>query len=645
MNSKDDNNDLLTPTSPLNTPLDDLQPPGCSKHGDYIDLSEEEDRIPSYQPPVNPSRDPDRTAKQPKDGENRKRKADENLYTLEAKIQRTEESIKKLKVHLENKTCPKLLRYSAWANIPLEEQFKKDVQAVNQKAEQGFISALTRFNYRRPEKLKTKLCKGKGKTLRKGTPERGNKHKSKEKLLSADISVKSLASILGINPENVPTLLSTLKEAVNNKDVKKNKCPFTECSSTANTITDNQNKRKVLCITSTLIAGSSRVSVMEETCDDVVKVCNFLRARGVRQDVIENFEFEKQRKNDLPSQNNELENSLPERKPDERRGTKRKYTDHRSVEAKIAKTEESISKLDKHLNSRTCPKSLQYTARANITPDNDFQKEIRDIKVRAEQAFVNALSRFHNRRLESLKKKVKARPTVARTSTNVNRERHFESRKKDYPVITSTDEKLSKLEQKLTDLTNIVSTHLINNCQVNNKKVESYNSVFSELLTANTSCSKSISLSKKTRRKKRQKNIEYRRAAKERETNEKFLKNFSNHELTDSQVSVIPKGLKFIPTPVSNETEIKRQLLRDFELFARRMRLKYIFHGQNKEPHPFHVKSDWTPPVQQSVALESYLENVKLQLTEIKIMRPKNNLSRDEIKAIAELIKGSLSHD
>jgi len=54
--------------------------------------------------------------------------------------------------------------------------------------------------------------------------------------------------------------------------------------------------------------------------------------------------------------------------------------------------------------------------------------------------------------------------------------------------------------------------------------------------------------------------------------------------------------------------------LKDFDHFARRMRLQYIFHGEDNEPHPFHVKSNWIPPVQQSVAHESYLEEVKVQL-------------------------------
>ena len=66
--------------------------------------------------------------------------------------------------------------------------------------------------------------------------------------------------------------------------------------------------------------------------------------------------------------------------------------------------------------------------------------------------------------------------------------------------------------------------------------------------------------------------------------------------------------------------------MQDFDQFARRMRLQYMYHGENNEPHPFHVKSNWNPPVQPSVTLESYLEEVKLQLAEMEIAKPKNNL-------------------
>ena len=53
------------------------------------------------------------------------------------------------------------------------------------------------------------------------------------------------------------------------------------------------------------------------------------------------------------------------------------------------------------------------------------------------------------------------------------------------------------------------------------------------------------------------------------------------------------------------------------------MRLQYIFHGQDKESHPFHVKSNWMPPVQQSIALESYLESVKAQHVISESISPK----------------------
>ncbi|KAL9977120.1 hypothetical protein ACROYT_G014493 [Oculina patagonica] len=160
-----------------------------------------------------------------------------------------------------------------------------------------------------------------------------------------------------------------------------------------------------------------------------------------------------------PEKSEKKENNLPERKREEKRGSKRKYVDQRSVEAKIAKTEESIYKIQRHLHNRTCPKSLQYAARANITPDGDFQKEVRDIKHNAEQAFVNAFARFHKRRLENHKKKHKAGPTgLTHRSTVVHRQSRIESQSAQ-SIVNTTDVKIAELEKKITDLTDIVSEH------------------------------------------------------------------------------------------------------------------------------------------------------------------------------------------
>ena len=58
-------------------------------------------------------------------------------------------------------------------------------------------------------------------------------------------------------------------------------------------------------------------------------------------------------------------------------------------------------------------------------------------------------------------------------------------------------------------------------------------------------------------------------ASEKRKLNEKFLKNLSNHQLTDTKVNFLGRGLKFVPTAVTNTTNIRQQLLQDFELFAR----------------------------------------------------------------------------
>ena len=121
------------------------------------------------------------------------------------------------------------------------------------------------------------------------------------------------------------------------------------------------------------------------------------------------------------------------------------------------------------------------------------------------------------------------------------------------------------------------------------------------------------------------------------EANRKHIKNLSNKELSNDQINLLAKGLKFIPTPVTKQSQIKHQILRDFDQFARRMRLMYIFHGQDNEPHPFHVKSTWEPPIQQSFALESYLEEVKSELADLKLAKPRNNLLPAESEALKAL--------
>ena len=170
-----------------------------------------------------------------------------------------------------------------------------------------------------------------------------------------------------------------------------------------------------------------------------------------------------------------------------------------------------------------------------------------------------------------------------------------------------------------------------------NKEVEQYNCLFSEHKTSPPQQRQMKSRTKNHKRKERRKNAHEKCRLTQRRANEKYIKNLSTQNLSDAQVSLLSKGLKFIPTPAVREDKIRRQLLRDFDQFARRMRLRYIFRGSEKRKHPFHVKSSWQPPVQPSVTLESYLEEVKTQLAEVNIEKPKQNLTHAEKKALDEL--------
>ena len=76
-----------------------------------------------------------------------------------------------------------------------------------------------------------------------------------------------------------------------------------------------------------------------------------------------------------------------------------------SIQEKIESSTISISLLSNHLEKGLCPKTLRYNARANITPDEDFKKDINSIRKKAEQALVGALVKFHYRRVDRLKNK------------------------------------------------------------------------------------------------------------------------------------------------------------------------------------------------------------------------------------------------
>ena len=93
--------------------------------------------------------------------------------------------------------------------------------------------------------------------------------------------------------------------------------------------------------------------------------------------------------------------------------------------------------------------------------------------------------------------------------------------------------------------------------------------------------------------------------------------NLSEVELSQDELSVLSKGLKFAPQP----PRVNRfQLKQDLEAFGRRMRLQELFSDQEAsnedydpdlEKNRFKKKSTWKPPKNRDPALEAYLRAVE----------------------------------
>ena len=302
---------------------------------------------------------------------------------------------------------------------------------------------------------------------------------------------------------------------------------------------------------------------------------------------------------------------------------KRRYSQTLSAEEKIEHAEKAIKSLKRHTERGTCPSSLQYRARARINADTDFKTDIKRIRKNAEQKFVKALTRFHYRQVDRFRSEIKKgkRPkTASKNCRTVNSNRYSRKAVHSAPrentvTINNVHRIAETLQEKISQFSEMMSKLE----GIQNKQVKKYKWLLSESHHKKGGIKKPLKTTsiKETKRKPfkvkltSKKRYQRRKTKHEKElntrleTNKKHIKNLSDKVLTNEQISLLGKGLKFIPTPVTNETQIKKQLLRDFDQFARRMRLQYVYHGEDKEPHPFHVKSTWNPPVQPSVALES----------------------------------------
>lgn len=111
------------------------------------------------------------------------------------------------------------------------------------------------------------------------------------------------------------------------------------------------------------------------------------------------------------------------------------------------------------------------------------------------------------------------------------------------------------------------------------------------------------------------------------DTAKTYIKNLSNVQLTDSEMLVLSKNLKFIPTPSPPRT---REIMKDFDDLARRMRTRLWVYENNikrKSDPLLTKKKKMTNIPSDNVSLENYLTATKIELANL---HNSWNLSRQE---------------
>ena len=105
--------------------------------------------------------------------------------------------------------------------------------------------------------------------------------------------------------------------------------------------------------------------------------------------------------------------------------------------------------------------------------------------------------------------------------------------------------------------------------------------------------------------------------------------------MSDAEVSLLSKGLKFVPTPTSlNKAKIKEEL----EVFGRKLRLMWYFRNDDRETifNPFQKKSKFNPK-KNVASIEIYLSRLEEEILNIDTNINYSNLTKEERKALHSL--------
>ena len=104
--------------------------------------------------------------------------------------------------------------------------------------------------------------------------------------------------------------------------------------------------------------------------------------------------------------------------------------------------------------------------------------------------------------------------------------------------------------------------------------------------------------------------------------------NLSGCDLDDNELAVLEKGLTFIPQRFP-KTATKLQA--DFDAFAKRLRIQYIFRDRTPLPYdPFRPKSKRPFVSSENEALERYISETRRDLASIHRKRPSTMIALSE---------------
>ena len=233
---------------------------------------------------------------------------------------------------------------------------------------------------------------------------------------------------------------------------------------------------------------------------------------------------------------------------------KRKRDNPSKLEKDLVHSQNALKSLKKHLDKQTCPKTLQYRARANIKADGEFRKDIKRLRSKAEREYVQALIRFHNRNIEGLRSAIRQEKRVQaqkKQKSIVTKTTAFARSAPKETVNENTVTRVSKRIKELKAEIMSLSTFLDDN----NKQKRDYTCLLSDSRNTKRGHGKlNPSQTNNKKRKERRKNDRKDRLQAQTEANKRHIKNLSNIALTSDQTNLLAKGLKFIPTRKENET-------------------------------------------------------------------------------------------